>query len=79
MSKRNAAPTHGWVIGSQVNKWLALVFIVSLLFWFVVFNVISYSLRRDCEDVYKRRIGFAGYWINIYAGSDKDGCPNYEL
>jgi len=78
MSKRDSAPTHGWVISSQINKWLAFILIVSLLLWGVTIWTIAYTIRRDCQDVYKRDIKVSNYWLHIEAGSTKLGCPQYE-
>lgn len=74
MSKHDSAPTHGWVIGSQVNKWLALLFIINLLFWFIAFWTITYSVRRDCTNPYHRQIKAFSYWAVINIGSGKAEC-----
>lgn len=75
MSRRNSAPTHGWVISSTINKWLALAFMLSLLFWGIAIWTITYTLRRDCSDVYDRDIKVAGYWLHVEAGSTAPDCP----
>jgi hypothetical protein len=78
MSRRDAAPTHGWVISSKINKWLALAFIISLLVVFVTIWTVAYSIRRDCTDVYKRDLKAGKYWLHIESGSTKLECPQYE-
>lgn len=78
MSRRNSAPTHSWVISSTINKWLALAFIVSILFWGIAIWTVTYTLRRECNDVYKRDIKTFGYWLHIEAGSTDMECPQYE-
>lgn len=75
MSRHDAAPTHGWLISSRINKWLALGFIVLMLAAFIAVFTITYSIRRDCRNYYKRNIKLAGYWLHITAGSTTDGCP----
>ncbi len=75
MSRRNSAPTHGWIISSQINKYLAALFVLSLLVWFIAIWTVRYSLDKDCSDLYDRRINVFGYWIVIQAGSTKDRCP----
>lgn len=75
MSKRDSAPTHGWVISSTINKWLALGFMVIVFFVFMVTVTITYSLRRDCFDVYNRDLSLGSYWLHIEAGSNDPGCP----
>ncbi len=75
MSKRNSAPTVGWVFGSQLYKWLALALIVSLLFWGVIGWTIAYIVRRDCHNYYKRDLKLLSYWVHIEVGRDKLDCP----
>lgn len=78
MSKHDSAPTHSWVIGSHINKWLALAFMIVFLLVFFFTMLITYTIRRDCNDVYVRDLAGAGYWLHIEIGSTKPGCPRYE-
>lgn len=75
MSKRDSAPTIGWVVSSQINKYLALIFMISLLIWGIAIWTVTYTLRRDCTDVYKRDVEAFGYWLRVEAGSTKKECP----
>lgn len=76
MSKKDAAPTIGWVISSKITRWLAWCFVLSLLVIFISLWTVRYSINRDCRDYYTRDINVFGYWITIQAGSSKTGCPN---
>jgi len=75
MSRRNSAPTHGWVISSQVTKWLSGLFIIFLVAFLIAAYTIKYTVDRDCTDYYKRDTGVAGYWVHIEIGSTDRGCP----
>lgn len=75
MSRSNAAPTHGWIISSQLNKWLALILVVLLLIMFITAWTITYTIRRDCSNYYHRDMKVAGYWVHIQAGSTAKECP----
>jgi hypothetical protein len=75
MSKHNAAPTHGWVISSRITKYLAIAFLVITFIVFVTVWTITWGIRRDCSDVYKRDLKVGGYWLYIQAGSNDTGCP----
>ncbi len=75
MSKKNAAPTIPWVLTSQVYKWVTVIFFVVVFIVFVSIWTVTWGIRRDCEDVYKRNVETAGYWIHLTAGSTKPNCP----
>lgn len=76
MSKHDSAPTHGWVIGSQINKWLALVFVIIIFMLIAETLWIASAIKRDCTEPYKIRKIIGGSWIVMYAGSHKDGCAD---
>ena len=77
MSRHDAAPTHGWVISSRINRWVTLIAFVLVLFAIITFYAIRYSIERDCANVYKRDFVVMTYWIHVEAGSTKPGCPQY--
>lgn len=70
-----AAPTHGWLIGNNVMRWLASLFILVLLILFIIVWTVTYTIRRDCQHPYHRDLKLAGYWLHIQAGSTKHDCP----
>jgi phosphoglycerol transferase MdoB-like AlkP superfamily enzyme len=76
MSKRDAAPTLGWVFSSHIYKYLAWAFLAFLLVTFIYFYTLFYSLGRDCTNLYSRDFHMFGMWFEIDAGSTKDGCPS---
>lgn len=77
MSRHDSAPTHGWVISSRINKWLALIFMVLLLVTFIAVWTVRYGIERDCSDIYKRDLTAGGYWLHFEVGSTKSTCPQY--
>lgn len=79
MSRHDASPTYGWVLGSKITKWLSWLFIAVLFVAFVSVWTVTYTVRRNCSDVYTRNMKVAGYWLHIQAGSTKDGCPQHGV
>lgn len=77
MSRHDSAPTHGWVISSRINRWLALILLLLVFFMLLAVYAIRYTLERDCRNVYKRDFLVSTYWIHVEAGSTKLGCPQY--
>lgn len=75
MSKRDSAPTYGWVATSSLNRWLARIFVAVILISFIAAWSIKYSLDRDCTNLYKRELKVLGYWVDVRAGSNDKGCP----
>jgi hypothetical protein len=75
MSKHDAAPTFGWVLGSKITKWLSMLFVFTAFIVFLAVWTVTYTVRRDCSDVYTRNVGAFGYWLHVQAGSTKAGCP----
>lgn len=73
--KAGAAPTHGWLISNRFLRWCAWAFLALVLVTFIAVYTITYTLRRDCTDVYDRTLKFPGYWLHIEAGSTKSECP----
>lgn len=78
MSKRNAAPTHGWVISSAINKWLAAIFVVCLIVILIIIFTIRGIIQHNCQDYYKRDLKVPNHWIHIEVGSTKKECPQYD-
>ena len=75
MSRHNSAPTHGWVIGSQINKILATLFVLSLIVNLIIIFTIRGVVQHNCQDYYTRTLGVPNHWIRVEVGSTKDGCP----
>jgi hypothetical protein len=76
MFKRSAAqPTHGWLIGNRIIRKLAWAFIILVLLSSFWAGMVTYAIRRDCNQLYTRNLKVFGYWIHIEAGSNKFGCP----
>lgn len=78
MSKRNSAPTIGWVIMSTINKWVVLISMVILLVVVSGIYVVYSQLEKECSDVFTRDVKVSSYWLHIEAGSSLTGCPQYE-
>jgi hypothetical protein len=78
MSRHDSAPTHSWVITSRINKWLAAIFLFCLLIVFITIWTLTYTIRRDCTDVYRRDFEVAGYWLHVDAGSTRPECPQHD-
>lgn len=74
MSKKNSAPTVGWVFGSQVYKILAILFIITVLIFAGLWFRITGVIQHDCNNPYVRRMNVAGFWIYVNMGSKKPGC-----
>lgn len=74
-SKGTQQPTHGWLIGNRIIRKLAWAFIIIVLFMSFWVAMVTYTIRRDCNDPYHRRLKMFGYWFVIDAGSTKTGCP----
>jgi sterol desaturase/sphingolipid hydroxylase (fatty acid hydroxylase superfamily) len=78
MGKRDSAPTYSWVFLSQVNKWLALAFILLIIVVLIIVFIIRAVIAHDCHDYhdyYKRDIKVPGYWIHLDVGSTDKECP----
>jgi hypothetical protein len=67
-------PSHRWLVGQDIMRTFAWLFIISSLVTFITLWSIAYSIRRDCRSPYRRNMKLFGYWIHIDAGSTKDGC-----
>lgn len=76
MSKHNSAPTVGWTISSQLNKWLALAFIILILVLILETVWIFSAVNRDCKEAYKIKNKLGSHWMVIFVGSSNDGCSN---
>ncbi len=76
MSKRDAAPTVGWVVVSHVNKWLAIMFLI-VLFVLASGAYIAYrQLAADCSDTFKRDVQIGSYRLHYEVSSE---CPDGVL
>lgn len=71
-----SSPTHGWVVGNRLLRWLATAFIIFSLIVFVLLFAITYTIRRDCTNPYRRDLKIVGYWVHIQAGSNSPSCPD---
>lgn len=68
-------PSHSWLFFNRARDYLAWLFVGLVLFSFIVIWTITYTIRRDCTDVYNRRLSLGNYWLQVNAGSNKEGCP----
>lgn len=76
MLRRKAqAPTHGWLIGNQIIRKFAWAFIILVLLSSFWVGMVTYAIRRDCQQPYTRNIKLFGYWMHLEAGSTKLNCP----
>ena len=73
MSRKNAAPTVGWVFMSQVNKWLAITF----LFVLIVVATIAYGayahIDRTCS-AYSREWLLGDYRVSMVVSDSDNVC-----
>lgn len=76
MSKHDSAPTHGWIIGSRINKWVAGLFFILLIAIIAESLWVFSAVNRDCRQPYKIRNVFGSHWIVILTGSNRDGCSD---
>jgi len=74
MSRKNAAPTHGWIIFSTVTKWITALFFFLMFIVVLTYARISYAIDRDCNNPYWRELKIGHYWVTIKAGSTQKGC-----
>ena len=74
MSKRDAAPTLGWVLSSHVWKYVTIVVLLMLavfvLYWYRVFAIVTY----DCSKPYDQAFKFGSKQIAIHVTDTKVGC-----
>jgi hypothetical protein len=57
MFKRSAAqPTHGWLIGNRIIRKLAWAFIILVLLSSFWAGMVTYAIRRDCNQLYTRNL-----------------------
>ena len=71
MSRRDSAPTFFWVLMSQVNKWLALIFITLI----AVFGTVAFAIVNEVHSTCQpsdRNFNVGGYQVNIIV-RDGDG------
>lgn len=71
-------PSHRFLFFNKLRDWIAYISIAFLVFVILCAMVIRYSVKRDCENYYRRDLRIFGYWININVGSADEGCPIYE-
>lgn len=71
---RTSSDTHTALLLNKITNYLAVAFVIVLLVVFVSVYTIRYSIRRDCNDPYRRDIKLFGYWLHVESGSTKDGC-----
>lgn len=74
MSKRDAAPTVGWVIASRFYKLLAIVLLLALLVAASGAYAVYRQLKTDCNDVFQRDLKASSYWIHFEVGSTHSEC-----
>lgn len=74
MGKRDAAPTHSWVIGSHVNKFIVRVFWILLIVVSLVVGTIWAKLEDSCENSYDWSGSVLAYDINLHVGNDPIEC-----
>lgn len=73
MGKRDSAPTIGWVLTSQLNKWLAIVF------WIVLFLVATFifgavrHIEQTCQP-FGRDWSINGYSVRLVVSGDDTVC-----
>lgn len=70
-----ATPTHGWLIGNRIIRKLAWAFIIVVLLFSFWAAMVTYAIRRDCQQPYTRNVKLFGYWMHVEAGSTKLNCP----
>jgi hypothetical protein len=70
-----ASPTHGWLIGNRIIRKLAWAFIIVVLVVVLWTSMVTYAIRRDCQQPYTRDFRLFGYWLHVEAGSTKLNCP----
>ena len=74
MSKRDAAPTLGWVVSSHLWKWLTIIILLMLavfiLYWYRVFAIVTY----DCSQPYDQTFKFGSKHVAIHVTNAKIGC-----
>lgn len=74
MSKRDAAPTLGWVISSHVWKYVTITLLfllaVFVLYWYRVFAIVTY----DCSKPYNQSFKFGSKHVALHVADMKDGC-----
>lgn len=73
MSKRDAAPTLGWVVVSHVNKWLAIIFLIVLFVIASGVYVVYQQLEADCSDTFIRDVQVGSYQLHYEVSSE---CPS---
>jgi hypothetical protein len=54
---------------------MAWAFLIVFIVAFIAAWTITYSIRRNCNDWYKRDLGIFSYWVHIEIGSNQKGCP----
>lgn len=75
MSRRDSAPTHGWVISSKINKIITVLFCVLLVVVLVIVFSVRAIVAHNCQDYYKRDLKLGTHWLHIEVGSTKADCP----
>ncbi len=74
MSKRDAAPTHGWVIGSQVNKFIVRLFWIILIVVALAVGTVWAKLEDNCMNTYEWSGQVFGYVLEFKASNDPVEC-----
>lgn len=74
MRHQSPSPTHQWLLTNKIMRWLAGAFLVFLFFTVLIVSAITYSIRRDCSNPYRRTLEVGGYWLVIHMGSTEAGC-----
>lgn len=75
MSKRDSAPTVGWLISSRVYKWLVFLVLAGAAMLGLYYTQIRFAVKRDCIKYHTADYEFLTNWIHVEIGSTEKGCP----
>lgn len=76
MSKHDAAPTHGYVIMSHVNKFIVRLCLLLLAALIIAGITLTARLRADCHDVARYDWNVFGYEVHVQLNKDVSTCTS---